>query len=771
MIRARFPNSKAIQSQSLGTLHSSSSKYAKEQDKQDPLKVSPHNTYAKSTDIANDNRSSDEDKLALLNRKIGPIRRIVYHLAARRSNPILKFSSLSKSNHPSKTSKPQRRVRFGKREKTKNKEQSLIAPLLAKTCREDSKVEKVFPDTEYRKKILSQRIMEVRSEMVRQEDEYITMIHDLLMLSQMEKESSDESLALSGQVEALRAENVKAQEEFQAILVDLETRLKAVDKQYMQTFSQEIVMSTADKLKQRKPPPDICSTDSSYSIEQYAQESRYPYDEDEPVSAEQITGRELKCDDFSSEASPDKVNIPLSTDDETVRSVKSLVPQSSCKSFERVNMFSVRPKSGTSLLSETILLVSNEKINHVDLPNVPCQKHDEQRNAETFLRTIDVPSKPNDVTTVVPTTSLLEVPELRTTILQLIAERDMIITDYEQYFSLISSLVNHVLEFEKSTKDWINIDEQIKSQDVEKDEHSPNQQNNQIEKKEHWDGQTAGVQETPLKSQTTEIKTLLIELSDLKSYAELSKKFFDALEAEKNDMMRRFQETSKTINELRERIETEQTRSAHAFQGNVFEGENLREAKDEELENMKNELSVISLENTLLKDSIAEVSTTLHCSEKDLAELRGQVHDLHVFINGLKIQNNVLLVENGELHDLRILDQENVRNDVWKLEDELKTAREIILRLQTDNLYLSRANIDYCTEVDNIRAEIVASNDRGQNHTVDDMQHELLVLRDIAEQFQADKEVLNKKYMMLFEQVAELDGYNSMQIGKLMEKL
>jgi hypothetical protein len=54
---------------------------------------------------------------------------------------------------------------------------------------------------------------------------------------------------------------------------------------------------------------------------------------------------------------------------------------------------------------------------------------------------------------------------------------------------------------------------------------------------------------------------------------------------------------------------------------------------------------------------------------------------------------------------------------------------------------------------------------------VDDMQHELLVLRDIAEQFQADKEVLNKKYMLLFEQVAELDGYNSIQIGKLMEKL
>lgn len=615
MISSRIHKSKAVSSYSLVSLQTDSKNHVKELDKQFRT-LSKHEENKPLV-------ASTEHKFESLHQTIGPMRRMVHYVTQRKKKGKFKGSVKTKAGP---------------------KHQSITKGDLVNRKDVNNEAFEVS-NTVLRK------IKEIDFEKSRKEEDFISMIHDLEMLSEMTAEGTDEKFALLKKIEVLRTEFRQTQREL---------------------------------------------ADRSDSL-------RTPQHRDHCVP--------LSHDNYPRGVFPIPAGLSVRTDQQLNKQTSSGI----CHGDD----FGITDHIFKDLDCESTPSVrSNIDSGTIDL------SHFEETNSQVESN---------------------ELEELQSIILLLIAQRDALRTDFEGLCDIVSDLVC-------STDDLVEADQKLLALGASKDALIREQNILLHDIDDEWHEQRK-MHESKIESQTREIEIVYSELTDLKNESEDSKARANVLSQELKDLSRCYHENLTSIKVLQGKILEEEVRSTSLLLVKDFEYDNIREAHDAELVQMKNEISIISLENVLLSSKIQEALGELQCAEKSIYELNGNVNDLLLLIDQLRTQNAALTSEVGKLCDANTSNQQSAFSEKLELFHELNKARSTILRLQAENTSLSLLD--------------------GENYDrsgQSDMQQEIAKLRNIVNKIEAEKEELRCQYRSLFEQVVELNAQNTCQIGILMEK-
>jgi hypothetical protein len=622
MIRSQVPKSKVLSFYSSESLQTDSKNHVKALDKQFCTLSTP--------EVKKPLVSSNKSNLERSDKSIGLVRRMVHFVTLR---------------------KKQRNFRGGVFPKKPLGEQFLAKGnmLNAKPHNEETCVVS---------QAVLRKITEIDLEKSRTEEDFVSMIHDLVMLSEMTTEGTDEKFALLKEIEALRTEYRSSQ-------LDLED------------------ISDFVKTQQQR---DQCFplTNDTRSL------TLFPTAGGIPVHKDNLH--------FNFSQNP-KFTVTKIVSNETRHDL-------ACKNQKSINA------DCESMPSERVIVDSDT----LNLANF------EESNSQVESN---------------------EFEELRNIIVLLIAQRDALRADFEGFYAMVSDLVYN-------TEGQVVADQKLSTLEDSKEALFREQKNLLHDIKNEWKDQRK-ILESTIESQTQIMVLAHSELMDMKRESEASKERATVLSNELNVLSRRYQENLNSIKVMQRKIQEEEARSASLLLVKDFEHENMREVYDAELVKMKNEISVISLENILFSSKIAEASADLLCSEKTTNELN--VNELLSLIDQLRTKNDAILTEVGKLSDFSTSYQRSALSEKMELLHELNKARSTIFLLQTENTSLSLERNEFCDKSDQ-----------------SDMQEEIAMLQDLMEKIEAENEELRRNYLALFEQVVVFNAQNTCQIGILMEE-
>jgi predicted nuclease of predicted toxin-antitoxin system len=614
MIRSQVQKSKAISSYLSTSVQTDPKNHVKAIDKQ-------FSTIFKS-DGNKPSVSSSKSIPESLQNSIGPMRRMVQYVTLR---------------------KKQRKSKGGFFPKKRPREQ-----LVAKGSVMEMAHDKI--ETVGVSHAVLRQITDIDIEKSKKEEEFVLMIHDLVMLSEMTTEGTDEKFALLRQIEVLREEYKKAQKE----LEDLSDSLWSPQQRDQCSSCLNLVQTNGSSFVQNENSQRHFSEASKFAS------SGIIHDED--LVCKDQTLKDMDC--------------------ESMPGVRTIV---------------------------------NADVHHLAI-------YDPNSQAESK-----------------------EIDELQSSIALLIAQRDALQTDFEGFCVVVSDLVCN-------TEDLFFADEKLVTLNASQDALFQERKTLLNDIENEWREQQE-IRDSIIESQTREIEVAHNELTEMARESEGSRERAEMLEHDMKDILRRYHENLNSIDFLQSKILEEEDRSASLLLVKDFEHENIREKHDAELIKMKNEVSIISLENILLSRKIAETSADLQYSEKMVNELNANLNEQISLIDHLRTQNAALISEIGKLSDIGTSYQRSAFSEKLELFHELNEARSTILRLQTENTSLSLEHSEF-------------NDSRDQS----DMQPEIERLHAIVEKVEAEKEELRRKYLTLFGQVVVLNAENTCQIGILMEK-
>ena len=462
MIRSHTPNSKAASSNCVVSLHHDAKPHAKKFDSQ--LCTSNTNDVKIPADLDSfkpSNKSSHE----ISHRRIGPIHRMVHFVTMRkkkRKNGISNFSKLRRGGQPDD-----------------------FHPHIDKPTGTNSKAEKSLSNEGYQG--LLRRIATVNLEKLRQEEDFISKVHDLRMLKEMAIEGSDEFIELLKQIDILQSENAKSQRELQNTLVTL---VATINK------TSSLDLGSHDKIC--APMKNILPC-----------ESFFPYDEGDP---KYITYRYLK-------QRYDKAEEPLGKNRLSLR-----ITQSESEFFNDLDsptsMNQITDDSGCEF-SLTTNKISNAASFVTDQANI-----DEKTLSSSG-----------------------EFEELQEIIIQLIEERNNLKHDFDGFCKSVSDLLSNTEDLNKTIEDQVDVRQKLVTMGASKDSLILEQQNLCNDINLEWKEQIAML-ERIIDSQTHEMKLVFKELDGMKSDSEESEKRNEVLSKEMNELSRRYHENLESIKAL-----------------------------------------------------------------------------------------------------------------------------------------------------------------------------------------------------------------------------